>query len=119
MCRDFTNRQSVQAPRTTERNHNGFPTGGRRSDGVDKDAIPQHLDCLRAGRLSGQTGTEIKGECICLAGFGLHILEEAVPGGEVIEFEIVSVDKPDLYTNMLMFKHANGTIKPTKVDKFK
>ncbi len=37
--------------------------------------------------------------------------------GEVIEFEIKSQDKPDLYTNMLMFKHANGTIKPTKVAK--
>jgi len=34
--------------------------------------------------------------------------------GEVIEFKITSPDKPDLYTNMLMFKHANGTVKPTK-----
>jgi len=25
----------------------------------------------------------------------------------------------DLYQNMLMFKHANGTVKPVKVDKFK
>ena len=38
--------------------------------------------------------------------------------GDVIEFEIKSTEKPDLYTNMLMFKHANGTIKPTKVTKF-
>jgi hypothetical protein len=37
--------------------------------------------------------------------------------GEVIEFKITSPEKPDLYTNMLMFKHANGTVKPTKVPK--
>jgi hypothetical protein len=37
--------------------------------------------------------------------------------GEVIEFKITSPEKPDLYTNMLMFKHANGTVKPTKVAK--
>jgi hypothetical protein len=37
--------------------------------------------------------------------------------GEVIEFTIVSPNKPDIYTNMLMFKHAGGVIKPTKVDK--
>ena len=38
--------------------------------------------------------------------------------GEVIEFTIISPEKPDLYTNMLMFKHANGTIEPKKVTKF-
>ena len=38
--------------------------------------------------------------------------------GEVIEFTIVCPEKPDLYTNMLMFKHANGTIEPKKVTKF-
>jgi hypothetical protein len=37
--------------------------------------------------------------------------------GDVIEFKITSPEKPDLYTNMLMFKHANGTVKPTKVPK--
>jgi hypothetical protein len=37
--------------------------------------------------------------------------------GEVIEFKIVSPNKPNLYSNMLMFKHANGTVKPTKVPK--
>ena len=37
--------------------------------------------------------------------------------GDVIEFEIKSVEKPDLYTNLLLFKHANGTVKPTKVPK--
>jgi hypothetical protein len=37
--------------------------------------------------------------------------------GEVVEFQIKSVEKPDLYTNMLLFKHANGTVKPTKVAK--
>ncbi|HET7216909.1 MAG TPA: hypothetical protein VFJ02_02640 [Vicinamibacterales bacterium] len=37
--------------------------------------------------------------------------------GEVIEFEIKSVDKPDLYTNLFLFKHANGSVKPTEVKK--
>jgi hypothetical protein len=37
--------------------------------------------------------------------------------GEIIEFKIVSPQKPNLYSNMLMFKHANGTVKPTKVPK--
>jgi hypothetical protein len=37
--------------------------------------------------------------------------------GEVIEFKIVSPNKPNLYSNMLMFKHANGTVKPNKVPK--
>ena len=37
--------------------------------------------------------------------------------GEIIEFTISSLDKPNLYTNMLVFKHANGTVKPTKVKK--
>jgi hypothetical protein len=35
----------------------------------------------------------------------------------VIEFQIKSPTKPNLYSNMLMFKHANGTVKPTKVPK--
>jgi hypothetical protein len=38
--------------------------------------------------------------------------------GEIVEFQIKSVEKPDLYQNLLMFKHANGAIKPTKVQKF-
>jgi hypothetical protein len=37
--------------------------------------------------------------------------------GDTIEFIIASPDKPNLYTNMLLFKHANGTVKPTKVKK--
>jgi hypothetical protein len=38
--------------------------------------------------------------------------------GEVIEFTISAPEKPDLYTNMLQFKHANGTVEPKKVTKF-
>ena len=37
--------------------------------------------------------------------------------GDVIELTISSPDKPNLYTNMLMFKHANGTVKPNRVKK--
>jgi hypothetical protein len=37
--------------------------------------------------------------------------------GDVLEFKIVSPNKPNLYTNMYLFKHANGTIKPNKVPK--
>jgi hypothetical protein len=37
--------------------------------------------------------------------------------GQTIEFTISSPDKPNLYTNMLQFRHANGTVKPTKVPK--
>jgi hypothetical protein len=38
--------------------------------------------------------------------------------GDVVELTLVSPNKPDLYTNMLMFKHAYGDVKPTKVTKF-
>ena len=37
--------------------------------------------------------------------------------GEVIEFTISSPEKPDLYSNNLMFKHANGTIDAKRVPK--
>ena len=37
--------------------------------------------------------------------------------GDIIELTISSPDKPNLYTNMLMFKHANGTVKPNRVKK--
>jgi hypothetical protein len=37
--------------------------------------------------------------------------------GEVIEFEIKSPEKPDLYSNNLIFKHANGTIDAKRVPK--
>lgn len=37
--------------------------------------------------------------------------------GEVVEFQLKSVEKPDLYQNLLLFKHANGSVKPTKVAK--
>ena len=38
--------------------------------------------------------------------------------GDIVELTISSPNKPNLYTNMLMFKHANGTVKPNKVTKF-
>jgi hypothetical protein len=37
--------------------------------------------------------------------------------GETIEFTLSSVGKPDVYQNNLVFKHANGGVKPTKVPK--
>jgi hypothetical protein len=38
--------------------------------------------------------------------------------GQVIKgFTIVSPNKPDLYSNRLMFKHANGIVKPSPVKK--
>jgi hypothetical protein len=37
--------------------------------------------------------------------------------GEVVEFQIKSIEKPDLYQNTLLFKHANGKVKPIKVAK--
>jgi hypothetical protein len=49
---------------------------------------------------------------------GLYRHRALLNPGEVIEFTIVSPNKPNLYTNMLMFKHANGTIEPKKVTKF-
>jgi hypothetical protein len=49
---------------------------------------------------------------------GLYRHRALLNPGEVIEFTITSPNKPDLYTNMLMFKHANGTIEPKKVTKF-
>ena len=52
-----------------------------------------------------------------IASSGIYRHRALLNPGEIIEFEIVSPDKPDLYTNMLMFKHAGGTIKPTKVTK--
>jgi hypothetical protein len=37
---------------------------------------------------------------------------------EIIEFTIAAPEKPDLDgRNMLMFKHANGSVKPTRVKK--
>jgi hypothetical protein len=37
--------------------------------------------------------------------------------GETIEFEIKSPEKPNLYSNNLVFKHANGTIDAKRVTK--
>jgi hypothetical protein len=55
-----------------------------------------------------------------IAASGSHRHKALLNPGEVVEFTLLSSPRsPNLYTNMLMFKHANGTIKPTKVDKFK
>jgi hypothetical protein len=53
-----------------------------------------------------------------IASNGIYRHRQLLNPGEIIEFTIASPEKPDLYTNMLMFKHANGTIKPNKVAKF-
>ena len=37
--------------------------------------------------------------------------------GDMIEFKIVSPNKPNLYTNQFVFKHANGNVKPNRVPK--
>jgi hypothetical protein len=50
-----------------------------------------------------------------IASNGIYRHRALLNPGDVIEFQIKSKEMPDLYTNMLMFKHANGTIKPTKV----
>jgi hypothetical protein len=49
---------------------------------------------------------------------GVYRHKKLLNPGEIIEFTISSPDKPGLDgRNMLMFKHANGTIRPTKVKK--
>jgi hypothetical protein len=52
-----------------------------------------------------------------IASNGIYRHRQLLPPGETIEFTISSPSKPDLQTNMLMFRHANGTIKPTSVKK--
>lgn len=52
-----------------------------------------------------------------IASNGIYRHKQLLNPGETIEFTIASPDKPDLYSNMLMFRHANGTIKPNKVNK--
>ena len=49
---------------------------------------------------------------------GIYRHKKLLNPGEIIEFTISAPSKPGLDgRNMLMFKHANGTIKPTKVKK--
>ena len=52
-----------------------------------------------------------------IASSGIFRVKTLIPPGEIVEFTISSPEKPDLQQNMLMFKHANGTVKPTKVKK--
>lgn len=49
---------------------------------------------------------------------GIYRHKKLLNPGEIIEFTISAPSKPGLDgRNMLMFKHANGTVKPTKVKK--
>ncbi len=49
---------------------------------------------------------------------GIYRHKKLLNPGEIIEFVISAPSKPGLDgRNMLMFKHANGTVKPTKVKK--
>ncbi len=49
---------------------------------------------------------------------GIYRHKKLLNPGEIIEFSISAPSKPGLDgRKMLMFKHANGTIKPTKVTK--
>jgi hypothetical protein len=52
-----------------------------------------------------------------LASNGTYKHRAHLQPGEIIEFEIKSPEKPDLYSNNLMFKHANGTIDAKRVSK--
>jgi hypothetical protein len=53
-----------------------------------------------------------------IASNGVYRHKQLLNPGDIIEFTISSPVKPDLYQNMLMFKHANGTIDPKRVTKF-
>ena len=49
---------------------------------------------------------------------GVYRHKKLLNPDEIIEFTIAAPEKPDLDgRNMLMFKHANRTVKPTKVKK--
>lgn len=52
-----------------------------------------------------------------LASNGTYKHRAHLQPGEVIEFEIKSPEKPDLYSNNLVFRHANGTIDAKRVPK--
>jgi hypothetical protein len=49
---------------------------------------------------------------------GMYRHKALLNPGEVIEFTVSSAVKPDLYSNNLMFKHANGKVEPKRVPKF-
>ena len=53
-----------------------------------------------------------------IASNGVYRHRQLLNPGAIIEFTISSPNKPDIYTNMLMFKHANGTVDPKRVTKF-
>jgi hypothetical protein len=49
---------------------------------------------------------------------GVYRHRQLLNPGDVVEFSISAPNKPDINQNMLMFKHANGTIDPKRVTKF-
>ena len=52
-----------------------------------------------------------------IASNGIYRHKQLLNPGDTIEFIISSPEKPDIQQDMLMFKHANGTVKPTPVKK--
>jgi len=52
-----------------------------------------------------------------IASNGIYRHKQLFNPGDTIDFIISSPEKPDIQQDMLMFKHANGTIKPTPVKK--
>jgi hypothetical protein len=52
-----------------------------------------------------------------IASTGVYRHRALLNPGDIIEFTIVSPNKPDLYSNRLMFRHANGVVKPNPVKK--
>jgi hypothetical protein len=53
-----------------------------------------------------------------IASNGVYRHRQLLNPGDVVEFSISSPNKPGIQQNMLMFKHANGTIDPKRVTKF-
>jgi hypothetical protein len=52
-----------------------------------------------------------------IATIGSYKHRALINPGDVIEFTISAPEKPDLYNNTLVFKHANGTIKAERAKK--
>jgi hypothetical protein len=52
-----------------------------------------------------------------IASNGIWRVKQLLPPGAIVEFMVSSPEKPDLQQNMLVFRHANGTVKPTRVKK--
>jgi hypothetical protein len=52
-----------------------------------------------------------------IASNGTYRHRQLLNPGDIIEFTISSPEKPNLYSNNLLFKHANGTIDAKRVTK--